>query len=72
MEIKEYFSPGDSWFSIVYPVYKGTYERSAPAGGPETATGRETLIQDSKDLGRSIDYLETRTDSTATGLPSSA
>ena len=29
---------------------------------PDTAAGRETLIQDSKDLGRSIDYLETRTD----------
>ena len=27
-----------------------------------TAAGRETLIQQSKDLGRSIDYLETRAD----------
>ena len=27
-----------------------------------TAEGRETLLHDSKDLGRSIDYLETRSD----------
>jgi dienelactone hydrolase len=29
---------------------------------PDTAEGRETLFQDSKDIGRSIDYLETRPD----------
>ncbi len=46
--------------AVLYPVYKGTYERSAAAPGPDTAAGRETLIQDSKDLGRSLDYLETR------------
>jgi dienelactone hydrolase len=48
--------------AVLYPVYKGTYERPAPPPGPDTAAGRETLIQDSKDLGRAIDYLETRTD----------
>ena len=48
--------------AVVYPVYKGTYERPAPPPGPDTAAGRETLIQESKDIGRSIDYLETRTD----------
>ena len=49
--------------AVVYPVYKGTYERTAAQPpGPDTAAGRETLIQDSKDLGRSIDYLETRPD----------
>jgi len=48
--------------AVLYPVYKGTYERPAPEPGMDTAGGRETLIQDSKDLGRSIDYLETRTD----------
>jgi dienelactone hydrolase len=48
--------------AVVYPVYKGTYERSAPPPGPDTTAGRETLIQESKDIGRSIDYLETRTD----------
>ena len=48
--------------AVVYPVYKGTYERSAAPAAPDTVAGRETLIQASKDLGRSIDYLETRAD----------
>jgi eukaryotic-like serine/threonine-protein kinase len=48
--------------AVLYPVYKGTYERTAPEPGPDTTAGRETLIQDSKDLGRSLDYLETRPD----------
>ncbi len=47
---------------MVCPIYKGLYERSAPVPGPDTVVARETLIQDSKDLGGSIDYLETRTD----------
>ena len=46
--------------AVVYPVYKGTYERTAAVPGGDTAASREILIQDSKDLGRSIDYLETR------------
>jgi dienelactone hydrolase len=50
--------------AVAYPVYKGTYERSAAAlpPGPDTVSGRESLIQGSKDLGRVIDYLETRQD----------
>ncbi len=48
--------------AVLYPVYKGTYERPAPPAEPDTVAGRETLIQDSKDVGRSIDYLETRPD----------
>ncbi|MGO9262449.1 MAG: protein kinase domain-containing protein, partial [Bryobacteraceae bacterium] len=52
--------------AVLYPVYKGTYERPVPdnaiGSGGTTAAGKETLIQESKDLGRSIDYLETRTD----------
>ena len=48
--------------AVVYPIYKGTYERSAPPPAPDTVAGRESLIQASKDLGRSIDYLETRAD----------
>jgi serine/threonine protein kinase/dienelactone hydrolase len=48
--------------AVLYPVYKGTYERPGPDNTPTTAAGRDTLIQQSKDLGRSIDYLETRTD----------
>lgn len=46
--------------AVVYPVYKGTYERSAAPPGLDTVAGRDTLIQDSKDLGRSLDYVETR------------
>ena len=46
----------------LYPVYKGTYERPAAMAAPDTREGRETLIEDSKDIGRSIDYLETRAD----------
>ena len=48
--------------AVVYPVYKGTYERSATPPAPDTVAGRDSLIQASKDLGRSIDYLETRGD----------
>ncbi len=48
--------------AVIYPIYKGSYERTAPPPGPDTVAGRETLIQQSKDIGRSIDYLETRSD----------
>jgi dienelactone hydrolase len=48
--------------AVVYPIYKGTYDRTAPPPGADSVTARETLIQDSKDLGRALDYLETRTD----------
>jgi dienelactone hydrolase len=48
--------------AVLYPVYKGTYERRSlkPAGTPTAY--REFLIQQSKDLGRSIDFLESRAD----------
>ena len=44
------------------PVYKGTYERAAPErpGGPNAE--RDLRIAWSRDLGRAIDYLETRAD----------
>jgi eukaryotic-like serine/threonine-protein kinase len=48
--------------AVLYPVYKGTYERKAPMSIPTTAAGRESLIQESKDVGRSLDYLETLPD----------
>jgi dienelactone hydrolase len=48
--------------AVLYPVYKGTYDRTAPESGMATNAARETMIQQSKDLGRSIDYLETRAD----------
>jgi len=46
--------------ALVYPVYKGTYERQVPWTGPNDT--RDLMIQESKDLQRTIDYLETRDD----------
>src|SRR5262249_43344231 len=48
--------------AVLYPVYKGTYERPASDNTPISAMGREVLIEQSKDIGRALDYLETRTD----------
>lgn len=48
--------------AVMFPMYKGTYERithSLPTGSSED---RDETIQRSKDLRRSVDYLETRTD----------
>jgi eukaryotic-like serine/threonine-protein kinase len=47
--------------ALLYPVYKGTYERrtSDDVGWNEA---RELRIAWSRDLGRAIDYLETRSD----------
>jgi eukaryotic-like serine/threonine-protein kinase len=48
--------------ALMYPVYRGTYERgpSALDVGPNAA--RDEVIAWSKDVSRSIDYLETRAD----------
>ena len=46
--------------ALVYPVYKGTYERRVTLRGRNE--GRDTVIQWSKDLGRTIDYLNSRND----------
>jgi formylglycine-generating enzyme required for sulfatase activity/dienelactone hydrolase/tRNA A-37 threonylcarbamoyl transferase component Bud32 len=49
--------------AVLYPVYKGTYERSTGVlPSIDTVAAREVMIQDYKDLGRSVDYLETRQD----------
>ncbi len=53
--------------AVLFPVYKGTFERGTPALdsihlGAETYAYTEFLVQMVKDLRRSIDYLETRTD----------
>lgn len=52
--------------AVLFPIYKGTFERG---GGPKpiywpstTSTYRDNVIMWSKDLGRSIDYLEARPD----------
>jgi formylglycine-generating enzyme required for sulfatase activity/predicted esterase len=47
--------------ALVYPIYKGMYERFEPFS--RTGTGfRDHFLQWSKDLGRTVDYLETRED----------
>jgi serine/threonine protein kinase/formylglycine-generating enzyme required for sulfatase activity len=57
--------------ALVYPIYKGHYERgdglenkvaSSMAGVEDTAFYRDHVIEWSKDLGRTIDYIETRQD----------
>jgi dienelactone hydrolase len=52
--------------AALYPVYKGTFERQIAGGCPwpesRPIAHRDWIIQVSKDLGRSIDYLETRED----------
>jgi dienelactone hydrolase len=53
--------------ALLFPVYKGTYERSGDIQrirpeGKNTVFFRDIVVQMSKDLRRSIDYLETRED----------
>jgi len=45
---------------LVYPVYKGTYERGMQISGQNDV--RDRLVYMVKDLRRTIDYLETRDD----------
>jgi dienelactone hydrolase len=50
---------------VVYPIYKGTYERSSDLRSDiqdETNLYRDHVIAWARDIGRSIDYLETRPD----------
>jgi hypothetical protein len=53
--------------AVLYPVYKGTFERGDPAllgirVGAESHAYTDFLVQLVKDFRRSIDYLETRED----------
>ena len=48
--------------AVLFPMYKGTFERRIPASQEGPNVERDMTIQWSKDLGRSLDYLETRTD----------
>jgi dienelactone hydrolase len=52
--------------AVLYPVYKGTFERRPPLAAVQSEPGSfartELIIQRVKDFRRSIDYLETRTD----------
>jgi dienelactone hydrolase len=49
--------------AVIYPIYKTTYERNEkapPGAGPNLF--RDQTVMLAKDLGRAIDYLETRSD----------
>lgn len=48
--------------AVLHPVYQDTYERRVATATRGTNFVRDRTIQWSKDLGRSIDYLETRND----------
>ncbi len=49
--------------ALMYPVYKGMYERrSAAVAVPGSIADRDLTIQQYKDFERSLDYLETRSD----------
>jgi eukaryotic-like serine/threonine-protein kinase len=58
--------------ALIFPIYKGTYERTVPElrGTPPftTAAYRDWVITLAKDLRRSIDYVETRPDLDVTKL----
>ncbi|MEE9184744.1 MAG: SUMF1/EgtB/PvdO family nonheme iron enzyme, partial [Acidimicrobiia bacterium] len=47
--------------ALVYPIYKGMYERHVPLSFAPNEW-RDMMIHWSKDIGRTIDYLETRPD----------
>jgi pimeloyl-ACP methyl ester carboxylesterase len=49
--------------AVLFPVYKGTYERFVPASLEKGTSGERDLeVEDYKDLARTIDYIETRPD----------
>ncbi len=45
---------------LIYPVYKGTFERRVEVKGPSDL--RDLVVQRSKDFGRTLDYLAARRD----------
>jgi dienelactone hydrolase len=67
--------------AVLYPIYQGTYERQARGGGRQAAfvnldapvlTGRsayrDKVVMMAKDLFRSLDYLESRSDIRSDGF----
>jgi dienelactone hydrolase len=52
----------------MFPIYKGMYERGADPPQPGSSADRDLVIQWAKDLGRSLDYLQTRQDIDGTKL----
>jgi dienelactone hydrolase len=58
--------------AVLFPIYKATYERRSDLQGgdyPRETTGyKDHLVMWAKDLGRSLDYVETRSDLDATRI----
>jgi predicted esterase len=48
--------------ALVYPIYTGSYERKEHLVAPGAFGDLEMVTRDSKEIGRSLDYLETRPD----------
>jgi cephalosporin-C deacetylase-like acetyl esterase len=48
--------------AVLFPVYKGAYERHVAGVLELPHVWRDAMIQSSKDIGRGLDYLETRRD----------
>lgn len=48
--------------AVLYPIYKGTYNRPGKPTLPGSIAGFDGLIQKAKEIRRSVDYLETRPD----------
>lgn len=48
--------------ALLLPMYKGTYERRLPPGPLGSNARRDLVVQQMKDLRRSVDYLESRQD----------
>jgi eukaryotic-like serine/threonine-protein kinase len=48
--------------ALLFPIYKNTYERLGKQPDPGTNAEKEEVIEQVKDLRRSLDYLETRKD----------
>ena len=57
-------------WALCWPVYKGTFERALPDAQlfNKLVSGRDLYIKMSKDLSRTVDYLETRLDIDSAGL----
>ena len=48
--------------ALLYPIYKGTYERAGKRGLPGAYGDLNLVIEESKEVRRAVDYLETRPD----------
>jgi pimeloyl-ACP methyl ester carboxylesterase len=54
--------------AVIHPIYQNTYERRLPESRMQGRTRRDVIIDSAKDLGRTIDYLQTRADVDANKL----